>query len=127
VFPSPDLAQGFQSVLIQSATFAELWARVQSIRTFSEQAGAYVRALKAGRPSEDYGGLLAEAPDERGELEAAFGSSQARAKILILKRWSDACPHCHIALPTGERSRLRSRSVARAKNCCNRILIWPED
>jgi len=127
VFPSPVLAQGFQSVLIQNATFAELWARVQSIRTFSEQAGAYVRALEAGRPSEDYGELLAEAPDERGELEAAFGSSQARAKILILKRWSDACPHCHIVLPTGERSRLRSCSVARAKNCCNRILIWPGD
>jgi hypothetical protein len=113
--------------LIQSATFAELWARVQSVRTFSEQARAYVCALEAGRPSEDYGDLVTEAPDERPELEAALESSQARAKISILKGWSDACPHCHIALPTGERSRLRSQSVARAKNCCNQILIWPGD
>jgi hypothetical protein len=125
--PSPDLAQGFRSVLIQTTTFAELWARVQSVRTFSEQAGAYLHALEAGRPSDDYGDLLAEAPDERGELENAFASSQARAKISVLKRWSDACPRCHIALPTGERSRLHSHSVARANNCCNRILIWPGD
>lgn len=127
VSPSSDLAQGFRSVLIQTATSAELWARVQSVRTFSEQAGAYVHALEAGLPSEDYGDLLAEAPDERGELENAFVSSRARAQILVLKRCSDACPYCHIALPTGERSRLHSHSVARAKNCCNRILIWAGD
>jgi hypothetical protein len=127
VCPSADLARGFQSVLLLRATFAELWAHVGSIRTFAEQASAYVHALETGQPSDDYADLLAEAPDERVELQAAFGSSQARAKILILKRWSDACPDCHITLPTGERGRLRSLSVARAKNCCNEIIIWPGD
>jgi hypothetical protein len=123
--PSPPLAQGFQSVLIQTTTFAELWARVQSIRTFSEQAGAYLCALDAGHPSKGYEDLMAEALEEHGELEDAFRSEQARSQLLVLKQWSDACPRCHIALPTGERSRLRSQSVARAKNCCGRVLIWP--
>lgn len=125
--PSVDLTRGFQSVLTQTTDFGDLWRRIQAVRTFTEQARAYVDALKSGQPSTHYADLLVEAPDERATLKAAFTSKHARNQILILQRWTEACPRCHITLPTGERYRLRSKSVATAKSCCNRILVWPGD
>ena len=125
--PSPDLTKGFQSVLIQTAEFADLWKRVQAVRTYAEQARAYIRALESGRKSDYYHDLLAEVPEERRLLENAVGSTKGRDRILVLKHWTDACPRHHMVLPTGEIHSLRSKSIATAKNCCGRILIWPGD
>jgi hypothetical protein len=125
--PSPSLTEGFQSVLPQRAGFAELWQRIGNTRTYPELASAYLRALEAGQSSGDYVDLLAEVPEERAVLEQAFGSAQARPRIAIMKRLTDACPRCHIVLPAGERSKLRAKSVATARGCCNRVVIWPGD
>lgn len=125
--PPPDLAQGFQSVLIQTAEFADLWRRMQSIRTYAEQARAYLSALESGQQSHDYDVLLAEVPQERRFLEEAVGSPKWPDRILPLPKWTDACPRCHRMLPTGEVQSLRTKSIATARNCCCRILIWPGD
>lgn len=123
--PSLDHCSGFQSVLPQAENFGTLWARVQAIRTFHEQAGAYLQALKAGKPTAEYQELLAHNPEEKATLEAAFRSADPWAEILVMGRWTETCPRHYISLPTGERSKLRSYAVAKAKNCCSRVVIWP--
>lgn len=125
--PSADLVRGFQSVLPQIESFAALWERIQAVRTYPEQACAYIRALECGQPTKDYQELLTENPDERAALERAFQSTTARANILVMRHWTDACPRCHRALPTGERSKLHSKAVAKSKNCCGRVVVWPGD
>ena len=125
--PPDDSIQGLQEALPQSASFAELWDRVRAVRTFPEQAKTYLRALEAGQPSAGYEDFAREAPDEWPTLEAAIGSNAARDRILVLKRWSEACPRCHMRLPTGQEQSLRAHSVATAKSCCDRIIIWPGD
>jgi hypothetical protein len=125
--PSADLVRGFRSVLALLTDFAALWARVQAVRTYPEQAYAYLRALEGGQPTQGYQELLAENPDERAALQDAFRSATARANILVMRRWTDTCPRCHIALPTGERYKLHSKAVAKSKNCCGRVVVWPGD
>ena len=55
--PLPEAADGLQSVLTQALTFPELWARVQKVRTYSEQVRAYLSALQSGRQSTEYADL----------------------------------------------------------------------
>jgi len=45
------------------------------------------------------------------------------AKIIPATRGDEACPRCHRGLPDAERLRLRSIGMARAANCCNRVLL----
>lgn len=125
--PPADLVRGFQSVLPQIESFDALWECIQAVRTYPEQAFAYLRALKAGQPTNDYQELLTENPDERAVLEDAFRSATARANILVMRHWTDACPRCHRVLPTGERSKLHAKAVAKSKNCCGRVVVWPGD
>jgi hypothetical protein len=125
--PSEEHVKGFQSVLIQTASFADVWNAVGQIRTYREQARAYISALEAGTKSTEYGALIKMLPDEGSILEDAFTSSQARRKIELLKSWADTCPRCYRKLPILEVNKLRSLGVATAKNCCQRILFYLGD
>jgi hypothetical protein len=122
--PTPERVQGFQSLLMPTIGFAEIWDQVQSVRTFSEQTRAYLSALKTGQASREYSDLPAAAPEEWDELEDAISSPDARKRILLLDKWSNACPRCSITLPSIEVSKLRTIGIATAKNCCRRILIY---
>lgn len=44
-------------------------------------------------------------------------------KILAASRDAKSCPSCHYGLPDSERHRLSSIGIARAGNCCNRVLL----
>jgi hypothetical protein len=125
--PEPDLCQGFHSVLPQIERFDALWGRIQTVRTYKEQAAAYLRALKAKEPTAEYQEFLAHNPEEKRALEDAFRLSNPWTEILVMNRWAGACPRHHIALPTGERSKLRTYAVARARNCCSNVVIWTGD
>ena len=123
--PSSHGVQGFRSTLPETIGFEELWQRVQSVRTYPEQVRSYLRAVKERKPGTDYSDLAQEAPEEWPVLEAAVTSEYSRKKILELDHWQDSCPRCNITLPTGEIFKLQSTRIATAKDCCNRIVIWP--
>ncbi|WP_150131226.1 phospholipase D-like domain-containing protein [Sphingobium yanoikuyae] len=44
-------------------------------------------------------------------------------KIIAAQRHFTACPRCHYGLPQAERLRLASIGLARAANCCNRVMM----
>lgn len=115
--PSSEHVQGFQSVLIQKVSFAELWDQVKAARTFPEQVKAYLSAFDKGQPSGGYEDLALAAPEEWPVLEAAFSSQDSRRRITVVHEWSEACPIHHITLPSLERSKLRTVGIATAKNC----------
>lgn len=45
------------------------------------------------------------------------------SKILMVSRGARACPNCNYALPDAQQHRLGSIGLARAANCCNRVLL----
>jgi hypothetical protein len=107
-------------------TFPELWARVQKVRTYSEQVRAYLSALQSGRQSTEYAELAEVAREEWPTLEKALGSAQyAQDRLIVLSHWSNACPRHYMTLPTIEENKLHSIGIATCKNCCNRVLIYP--
>ena len=131
--PAADGVRGYLAVLPQQATFTELWARLAAVRTFSEQVASYRQALREGTPSDGYPDLPSEARNEWPQLEAALTSPQALSGILFSSdskgsRDSRApcefCPRCHIKLPSGEISKLKTVGIATAKNCCRSVVIW---
>ena len=121
--PATDGVRGYQTVLLQQATFAELWARLAAMRTFPEQVASYRQALEEGTPSDGYPDLQREVPEEWPLLEAALASPQARRGIVFTSSSHEFCPRCHIKLPSGEIYKMQSRGIATAKNCCRRIVI----
>jgi hypothetical protein len=123
--PSPERVQGFQTVLIQTAEFAEVWERVRTARTFSEQIRAYLSALKTGELAIGYDDLPGAAPEEWPVLEDALSSQDSRSRILVLDEWQNACPRHYRTLPKFEESKLRTIGIATAKNCCQRVLLYP--
>jgi hypothetical protein len=123
--PSTELAQGFKSVFIPTMELSEAWARVQKVRTYSEQIRSYLLALKSGKPSTEYEDLRNAAPDEWPSLQDALSSPGSRSRICVLDKWSKACPHCHMTLPAIEVSKLRNIGIATAVNCCRRTLLHP--
>jgi hypothetical protein len=125
--PSGENVQGFQSVLIQTADFRDIWEQIKTVRTYPEQTRAYLSALKAGMTSAEYGDLPKIVPEEWPVLHDAFRSDHSRRRIEVLNGWSDSCPRCHKTLPRLEISKLRSIGLATAKNCCQRILFYLGD
>jgi hypothetical protein len=122
--PSAEGVHGFQSVLIQTTSFAEIWPRVLTVRTFPELARAYALALQTGQSSNGFGELAEAAPKEWPVLKGALSSPDLRNRILVLEKWSKACPRCNRTLPLFEVSNLKTIGVATAKNCCGRILVY---
>jgi hypothetical protein len=123
--PPADSVQGFASVLPQHKTFSELWAQLQTIRTYPEQVRSYLVALNNGASSGEYGDLPQAAEEEWPVLKRALTSKDTLQKVILLDRFVDACPRCYIGLPTGEVGKLKSVGIATTKNCCRHVLIWP--
>ena len=123
--PSTAAVRGFQSVLLQQATFAELWPQLMTIRTYPEQVRSYLQAVEDGKPTSDYSDLT-EAREEWPTLQDAITSPQARGRLLVTKGPLEACPRCHIRLPRGEVQKLQSTGIATTKNCCHRVVIRTE-
>jgi hypothetical protein len=122
--PSAEHVRGFQSVLIPLHDFAEIWARVQAVRTYAEQTTAYIVALNSGKPSTDYSDLSNAVPEEWPVLRDAIMAHNKAGRVLVLKQWSTACPLHHRTLPGIEISKLRNVGVATARNCCDRVLVY---
>ncbi len=122
--PSMDSVSGFSAVLPQSATAADVWSRVQEIRTYQEQVRAYLLALKDGKPSSEYGELAKEAVEEWPIMKDALTSAAARNRILEVNRYQEFCPRHQISLPTSEAFKLKTLCVATAKNCCRNVIVW---
>ena len=122
--PTADGVRGYQAVLLQQATFTELWARLAALRTFPEQVASYRQALEEGTPSDGYPDLPREVHEEWPLLAAALTSPQARREIVFTSSSQEVCPRCYIWLPSVEIQKLRSCGVATAKNCCRKIIIW---
>jgi hypothetical protein len=122
--PPADGVRGYQALLLQQATFPELWTRLRAVRTFPEQVYSYKQALEDGKPSDGYPDLSAETREEWPMLESALTSPQARSRLLFANGSHETCPRCHIKLPSGEIYKLRATCVATAKNCCRKIVIW---
>jgi hypothetical protein len=125
--PSPTSVAGFLACIPVAVDLAVLCDRVRSVRTFAEQAQAYVRALGERRSFTDCSELAAEAPEEWTTMHGALTSEQMRKKVIVLKQLTKSCPKCGMGLPTGEAHRLQSISVATARNCCSSVLVWPGD
>jgi hypothetical protein len=125
--PSADGITGFQSLLPQQQTFAQLWFQLQGVRTYQEQVRSYLVALNNGGASDGCADLKQAAEEEWKDLDKAVGSKEPFKKIIVLDRFRDACPRCNIGLPKGEEGKLKAVGIATAKNCCRRILIWPGD
>ncbi len=115
---------GFQSVLPQRKGFAELWSQVQEIRTYPELVRSYLETLKKGGSANEFPELAQAAKEEWSTLEAALTSKDPFKNIIEAKLFSEACPRCHLGLPTSEQSKLRSVGIATARNCCGRVIIW---
>ena len=122
--PTADGVRGYQAVLLQQATFTDLWTRLAALRTFPEQVASYRRALEEGTPSDGYPDLPGEVHEEWPLLKAALTSPQARREIVFTSSSQEICPRCYIWLPSVEIQKLRSCGVATAKNCCRKIIIW---
>ena len=122
--PTSDGVRGYQAVLLQQATFTELWARLEDLRTFPEQVASYRQALEKGMPSDGYPDLPTEVHEEWPLLEAALTSPQALREIVFTSDSHEVCPRCYIKLPSVEIQKLQSCGIATAKNCCRRIVIW---
>jgi hypothetical protein len=90
--PTVDGAQGFQSVLPQTKTCAELWPQLQGIRTYAERVRSYLAALKNGAADGEYGDLAQAAEEAWPVLKAALTSKEPFKKIIVLDRLTDACP-----------------------------------
>ena len=124
--PTADGVRGYQAILLQQATFTELWAKLSALRTFPEQVASYRQALEMGVPSDGYPDLPRTVHEEWPLLEAALKSEQARRRIVFTNNSQDICPRCYIRLPSVEIQKLQLYGVATAKNCCGRIVIWQE-
>jgi hypothetical protein len=122
--PPMDGASGFQAVLPQIITAQEMWAQLGQIRTYPEQARAYLLALKGSKSSTEYAELAKEASEEWPVMEEALNSAVSRKRILELDHWQESCPRCQISLPTSEVFKLQSVCVATAKNCCRKVIVW---
>jgi hypothetical protein len=122
--PLSDSVLGFQSVLPQRKTFSELWSQVQEIRTYPELVRAYLEALRKGGSTTEFPELAQAAKEEWPALKAALASATPPRNIIEAKIFSEACPKCHLGLPTSEVSKLQSVGIATARNCCGRIIIW---
>jgi hypothetical protein len=120
--PSQTLGSSFQDVMAPGGSFDNLWVETQKIRTFSEQVEEYLCALNQNAPSAGYGELKEEARDEWPILRDAFSEEHARSRIVIIQKWSNACPRCHTLLPVFERTKLRSIHVATCRSC-GRVII----
>lgn len=119
--PAANLS-GFERIVGRVLSLADVWTAVGAQRTTLELVHSYLEALDGGAGA-DFAGLQAAAPDLWPGLSAALTSERARRDILRCPAPRLSCPRCSRTLPVGEAHRMRSLGLARAANCCGRILL----
>jgi hypothetical protein len=116
--PNMQLVQGFARALAPNVDFADLWDKIRSVRTAQEEIKSF-RLAGAGAS------LGPEFPFLIRTEELSKITASERKHLMFMTRFSPFCPHCNLALPLGQASRLRERGVVRA-DCCGRILLCEE-
>jgi hypothetical protein len=65
---------------------------------------------------------LLDGSEEMRAIRRHIGAGET-ARIVPASQDATACPRCHYGLPEVQRLRLASVGIARAANCCNRVLL----
>jgi len=117
--PDMNAVQGFARALAPDFDFPSLWQHICSIRTPQEEVKALRLAGGIAYLGPSFPSLLSTA-----ELKDITAAERKRVRFLL--RYSEACPCCNLVLPSAQTSRLREAGVARATNCCGRILLCEE-
>jgi hypothetical protein len=119
--PLPEMkyVQGFMRALAPDFDFPDLWQKIREAKTPQEEIRAF-RLAGAGSVSD------AEFPFLAGTEELGKITPSERKRIKFMTKYSAYCPCCNLGLPAGQASRLREFGVARASNCCGRILLCEE-
>ncbi len=117
--PDMKLVQGFTRKVAPDYDFDDLWDEIRAVRTAQEEIMAFRLA--------GTGAALGPAFPYLASLPEFHKITPLECKRLIfIRRFNLFCPHCHVALPVGQSSRLRDAGVGRALNCCGRILLCEE-
>jgi hypothetical protein len=116
--PDMTLVQGFTRILAPDFDFEHLWEMIRSVRTSQEEIKEYRLSGTPAAPGPEFP-YLAAMP-EFGNISAA-----ARKRLIFMPRYAEACPYCHLVLPSAEAFRLRESEITRA-DCCGRILLCEE-
>ena len=124
--PNTDEASSFRAALEDEGQLNDVWRKAGKTRTWREQARFYCEALEGKGPPEGFEELYSACPGEATTLAGALAAGAANGRVLIVDRWRPSCPCRNISLPTMEQKRLKSYGVAKAANCCQRVLVWPE-
>jgi hypothetical protein len=123
----PDLSavDGFRVVLGVGTDLEKMWERIKAIRTMPEQVQEFLKAVEAGSPSSGYPELPLNR-DEWPTLARAIEEVESRDDFEIVPSGTTSCPRCSYDLPREQISKLRSRAVAIARNCCALVLVCAE-
>lgn len=119
-------AQRFREALAPAADFSNRWNELTIARSMPEQVRAYIDALRSGKLGDGYADIARSMPVLWPTLEAAITDPEIRDEIVVVQTAVESCPRCHIALPVADRVDLENNRVARARNCCHRILVCSE-
>jgi hypothetical protein len=123
--PDMTAVDGFSAVLGVGADFERQWERIKSIRTMPEQVQEYLRAVSDNKASSGYPDLPLNR-DEWPTLARALEEVESRDDFMVVPKGTTACPHCSYELPREQATKLRSRAVATARNCCGLVLVCAE-
>jgi hypothetical protein len=124
--PPPDMdpVKGFLRLLGADLDVADFWATIACARTPQEEVRAYRDASGTSIIKEDFPTLGAQ--KEWLELVNAAKQPFGSKGVVMMDKYDDVCPKCHLSLPTSEASRLQRFGIARAYSCCSRILLCDE-
>lgn len=114
----PSTVPAFVELLDAEADLEKFLADVISASTMGEQISTYLKAGRGTGPKSGYDSLKLSPYWSR--LERALTDPQAFDKLIVLDTAVETCPRCHMNLPTGMLSDLRTKGWA---SCCSRILL----
>ncbi|RWM12858.1 MAG: hypothetical protein EOR72_20260 [Mesorhizobium sp.] len=118
-------ALAFRFAMGDAGPLGPAWDRAGATRTWREQARAYCEALFEGGPQQGFDELLSSLPSEASTLREALETG-GTDNVVLLSQWRASCT-CHMQLPKMEQGKLRAYGVATAANCCQKVLVWPEE
>jgi hypothetical protein len=113
--PDISLIPGFVRVLAPDIDVPAIWEKVQSVTTIQEE----IRAFRiAGKPVP----LDQRFPRLRELPELKNVSERRRSRVVVIPRFTNVCPYCHVFIPKGEESKLRQSGVVIHERC-GRIIL----
>jgi hypothetical protein len=123
--PDMEPVEAFRTALALSVNFGPRWEAIKNVRTMPEQVRSYLAAVSSSNPSSGYPDMQMQ-KEEWPILENAISDPSCRDGFRVVARSETSCPRCSRGLPQQELYKLRSQSVAIARNCCGRVLICEE-